>query len=188
MVLTPFILAFSLPNCAGECWSLSGSRGLMGTAVGEFIATECATNTLPVWMHLLVVLDIGSLSGTLPTPPICSPALLRCGCCCSHTGAILQFVRDTTTRVEGVGDVCSLAVFDFDRHGNRKYGALAHANKRMRSKQVRVVMHSLHGCTFTPGPPWAWCHPLAAAAKHRQHVYPAPTLALRPWCPQLGPE
>lgn len=64
-------------------------------------------------------------------------SLLRdcCSVCCC-TGAILQFVRDTTTRVEGVGDVCSLALFDFDRHGNRKYGAPAHANKRMRSKQV----------------------------------------------------
>jgi hypothetical protein len=53
-------------------------------------------------------------------------------------GAILQFVADTTTRVEGVGDVCSLAVFDFGRHGNSKYGAPAHAPaKRLRSKQVR---------------------------------------------------
>jgi hypothetical protein len=60
-------------------------------------------------------------------------------------GAILQFVRDTTTRVEGVGDVCSLAVFDFDRHGNRKYGARSHANKRMRSKQVGHVAPVLLG-------------------------------------------
>jgi hypothetical protein len=53
-------------------------------------------------------------------------------------GAILQFVADTTTRVEGVGDVCSLAVFDFGRHGNSKYGAPAPAPaKRLRSKQVR---------------------------------------------------
>lgn len=50
--------------------------------------------------------------------------------------AILQFVADHTTRVEGVGDICSLAAFDFSRHGNVKYGAPAHAAKRMRSKQV----------------------------------------------------
>lgn len=64
-----------------------------------------------------------------------SHARVRVHACCP-AGAILQFVRNTTTRVEGVGDVCSLALFDFDRHGNRKYGAPAHANKRMRSKQV----------------------------------------------------
>jgi autophagy-related protein 9 len=63
-----------------------------------------------------------------------------------RAGAILQFVRETSTRVEGVGDVCSLALFDFDRHGNRKYGAPAHANKRMRSKQVRLLQ--------------GWCTPL----------------------------
>jgi len=32
--------------------------------------------------------------------------------------------------------VCSLAVFDFDRHGNSKYGAPIHAAKKLRSKQV----------------------------------------------------
>jgi hypothetical protein len=65
-------------------------------------------------------------------------------------GAILQFVADTTTRVEGVGDVCSLAVFDFDRHGNSKYGAPAHAPaKRLRSKQVRgLKVNQLINCTF----------------------------------------
>lgn len=72
-------------------------------------------------------------------------------------GAILQFVRDTTTRVEGVGDVCSLAVFDFDRHGNRKYGALAHANKRMRSKQVCLPLsfnsRALHLVIIWSSPP-----------------------------------
>lgn len=31
--------------------------------------------------------------------------------------------------MEGVGDVCSLAAFDFARHGNAKYGAPAEAPK-----------------------------------------------------------
>lgn len=52
------------------------------------------------------------------------------------TGAILSFVRDFTVRVDGVGDVCSLSTFDFERHGNGKYGAPAHSNKQARSKQV----------------------------------------------------
>ena len=43
--------------------------------------------------------------------------------------AILEFVRDHTVFVEGVGDICSLANFDFERHGNSKYGANAHCPK-----------------------------------------------------------
>lgn len=43
--------------------------------------------------------------------------------------SILAFVRDFTLQVEGVGDICSLAAFDFARHGNTKYGAPTHAPK-----------------------------------------------------------
>lgn len=46
---------------------------------------------------------------------------------CTH--AILDFVRDNTVFVEGVGDICSLANFDFEKHGNSKYGALTHCPK-----------------------------------------------------------
>ena len=46
---------------------------------------------------------------------------------CTH--AILEFVRDNTVFVEGVGDICSLANFDFDKHGNSKYGAVTHCPK-----------------------------------------------------------
>ena len=46
---------------------------------------------------------------------------------CTH--AILEFVRDNTVFVEGVGDICSLANFDFEKHGNSKYGAITHCPK-----------------------------------------------------------
>jgi len=46
---------------------------------------------------------------------------------CTHV--ILDFVRDNTVFVEGVGDICSLANFDFEKHGNSKYGALTHCPK-----------------------------------------------------------
>ncbi|KAG9285925.1 hypothetical protein G9A89_013350 [Geosiphon pyriformis] len=36
---------------------------------------------------------------------------------------IVDFFREFTLHVEGVGYVCSFAVFDFKRHGNVKYGA-----------------------------------------------------------------
>ena len=43
--------------------------------------------------------------------------------------SILAFVRDFTLQVDGVGDICSLAAFDFAHHGNVKYGAPEHAPK-----------------------------------------------------------
>ncbi|OZJ04471.1 hypothetical protein BZG36_02682 [Bifiguratus adelaidae] len=37
--------------------------------------------------------------------------------------AIIDFFREFTVHVDGVGYVCSFAVFDFRKHGNAKYGA-----------------------------------------------------------------
>lgn len=69
-------------------------------------------------------------------------------------GAVLSFVREHTTHVEGVGDVCSLAAFDFDRHGNPKYGAPSAApSKAARSKQGKMEKSFL---TFVATyPTWA---------------------------------
>ncbi|KAG2308688.1 hypothetical protein Bca52824_028436 [Brassica carinata] len=36
---------------------------------------------------------------------------------------ILQFIRDFTVDIEGVGNVCSFSAFDFENHGNAKYGS-----------------------------------------------------------------
>ncbi len=36
---------------------------------------------------------------------------------------IIEFVRDFTVHVDGIGYVCSFAVFDFTKHGNVKFGA-----------------------------------------------------------------
>lgn len=44
-------------------------------------------------------------------------------------GAITQFVRDFTTSVEGVGDICSMAAFDLRAHGNARYGSPFDAGK-----------------------------------------------------------
>ncbi|KAF9558941.1 autophagy protein atg9 [Mortierella alpina] len=40
---------------------------------------------------------------------------------------VIDFFREFTVHVDGVGYVCSFAVFDFKRHGNVKYGAPAAA-------------------------------------------------------------
>ena len=52
------------------------------------------------------------------------------------TEAILEFVRDHTVFVEGVGDICSLANFDFEKHGNSKYGAVTHCPKVINSVEL----------------------------------------------------
>ncbi|KAK3805013.1 MAG: APG9-domain-containing protein [Benniella sp.] len=45
---------------------------------------------------------------------------------------IVDFFREFTVHVDGVGYVCSFAVFDFKRHGNVKYGAPADATTDQR--------------------------------------------------------
>ena len=50
--------------------------------------------------------------------------------------AILAFVRDFTVHAPGVGDICSLAAFDLERHGNAKYGSPSQAPK------VRPAAHA----------------------------------------------
>lgn len=35
----------------------------------------------------------------------------------------MDYIRENTETVEGVGDVCSLSAFDFARHGNAHYGS-----------------------------------------------------------------
>lgn len=51
---------------------------------------------------------------------------------------ILGFVSDFTVYIDGVGHVCSLSLFDFGSHGNRKYGSPCDAAKNMRSTQGKV--------------------------------------------------
>jgi autophagy-related protein 9 len=40
---------------------------------------------------------------------------------------IVDFFREFTVQVDGLGYVCSFSLFDFERHGNPKYGAPGHA-------------------------------------------------------------
>lgn len=51
---------------------------------------------------------------------------------------ILSFVQSNTSTVEGVGDICSLAAFDFQKHGNAKYGAPVDAPQNLRSRQGKM--------------------------------------------------
>ncbi|KAG8074258.1 hypothetical protein GUJ93_ZPchr0006g41404 [Zizania palustris] len=51
---------------------------------------------------------------------------------------ILRFISDFTIYVDGVGDVCSLSLFDFRRHGNRNYASPFDALKILRSSQGKM--------------------------------------------------
>jgi len=68
-------------------------------------------------------------------------------------GDVVEFVRNSTTRVAGIGDVCSLSVFDFTKHGNKRYGAKTNARKNMRSRQGKMEKSFL---SFTEAYP-DWC-------------------------------
>jgi len=59
---------------------------------------------------------------------------------------ILDFIRDFTEEIEGVGQVCSLAMFDFERHGNVKYGSQYQSDKRFRSRQGKMEKSFVSFC------------------------------------------
>ncbi|KAI0958042.1 hypothetical protein AcW1_006235 [Taiwanofungus camphoratus] len=53
--------------------------------------------------------------------------------------AIIDFFREFTVHVDGLGYVCSFAVFDFQRHGNIKFGAPTKAaDERLMSKEGKM--------------------------------------------------
>lgn len=87
------------------------------------------------------------------------------------TDAILDFVRDHTVFVEGVGDICSLANFDFEKHGNSKYGANIHS-----AKVSTATINQLHKHNTTA---LDWCSCAVVALEqgwmvcHGLHAMPA---------------
>lgn len=76
-----------------------------------------------------VLLFLEEMASIVLTPFVLYFSLPKCA------PAILDFVRNFTTHVEGVGDICSLAAFDFRHHGNSKYGSPFHCAK------VRLHIH-----------------------------------------------
>ncbi|KZT70066.1 APG9-domain-containing protein [Daedalea quercina L-15889] len=53
--------------------------------------------------------------------------------------AIVDFFREFTVHIDGLGYVCSFAVFDFQRHGNIKFGAPTQVqDERLMSKEGKM--------------------------------------------------
>eukprot|EP00899_Mesostigma_viride_P007400 jgi/Mesvir1/16661/Mv12272-RA.3 len=63
---------------------------------------------------------------------------------------ILAFIRESTTVVDGVGAVCSLSAFDFQRHGNATYGAPVHAPREHCSHQGKMEKSLLSFKSYYP--------------------------------------
>lgn len=66
---------------------------------------------------LKVVIFLHELGSVLTTPLILWFSMPKCAL------QIVEFFRDFTVHVDGVGHVCSFAVFDFGRHGDPKVGS-----------------------------------------------------------------
>ncbi|KAI0705888.1 autophagy protein Apg9-domain-containing protein [Cytidiella melzeri] len=80
-----------------------------------------------------VVIYGQELISVLLTPFVLWFSLPRCA------PAIVDFFREFSVHVDGLGYVCSFAVFDFQRHGNVKFGAPTAANdERLISKEGKM--------------------------------------------------
>ncbi|KAI0032191.1 autophagy protein Apg9-domain-containing protein [Vararia minispora EC-137] len=59
--------------------------------------------------------------------------------------AIVDFFREFTVHVDGLGFVCSFAVFDFERHGNVKFGAPTKVkDERLMSREGKMEQSFLN--------------------------------------------
>lgn len=74
---------------------------------------------------------LNELISIIVTPFILLFSLPKC------TDGLVEFFREFTVHVDGVGYVCSFALFDFKRHGNRKYGGGA-TDKQQWTRQGKM--------------------------------------------------
>ncbi|KAI9065414.1 APG9-domain-containing protein [Trametes sanguinea] len=83
--------------------------------------------------QMKVVIFAQELLSVLLTPFVLWYSLPPCA------PAIVDFFREFTVHVDGLGYVCSFAVFDFQRHGNVKFGAPTQVNdERLMSKEGKM--------------------------------------------------
>jgi len=73
------------------------------------------------------------------------------------SGGLLQFFRDFSVHVEGVGFVCTCATFEYaEKHGNVKYGAKQSGAKQTRMKQGKleksILTFKANNPEWTPPP------------------------------------
>jgi len=102
---------------------------------GKYHTTK-VRNELEALFPLQIVLFIRELFGIVLTPAILWWSLPQ------SSDSIVDFFREFTVYVNGIGYVCSFALFDFGKHGNMLYGAPAQSiqqqQQRYASKQGKM--------------------------------------------------
>ncbi|KAI3319938.1 autophagy protein Apg9 [Xylariaceae sp. AK1471] len=131
-----------------------------------------------------IVIFLEEILGVLVTPLILFFSLPRC------SDQIVDFFREFTIHVDGLGYVCSFAVFDFQRdaRGTRpQQGNAADAREDYYATKHGKMQASMHGFldnyVYNPRSGLPGAHPLGPAGRHQFHPPPAfpgltsPTLA-----------
>ncbi|KAK4700840.1 autophagy-related protein 9, partial [Phenoliferia sp. Uapishka_3] len=98
--------------------------------------------------QMKVALFIQELLSVIVTPFVLWYTLPHCA------GPIVDFFREFTVHVDGLGYVCSFAVFDFKRHGDTRFGAPAQAEAdvtdRYKSKEGKMEKSFLNFTAQNP--------------------------------------
>jgi autophagy-related protein 9 len=79
-----------------------------------------------------VLLLLQEILGCITTP------FLLCFALPQRAEQILAFIKSFTVQVEGVGHVCGFALFDFERHGDTRYGAPVDGRAELRSRDGKM--------------------------------------------------
>lgn len=79
-----------------------------------------------------VLLLLQEILGCITTP------FLLCFALPQRAEQILAFIKSFTVQVEGVGHVCGFALFDFERHGDTRYGAPVDGMAEHRSRDGKM--------------------------------------------------
>jgi hypothetical protein len=101
------------------------------------------------------------------TPFILFFCLLKC------VDDVLRFVQDFTVHIEGVGHVCSLSVFDFEHHGNSKYGSPYQTSKDRHSSQGKMeksFLRYINILIWLFEYTWLFCHIISFSIAFSKNV------------------
>ncbi|KAI1814125.1 autophagy protein Apg9 [Poronia punctata] len=121
-----------------------------------------------------IVIFLEEILGVLVTPLILYFALPKC------SDQVVDFFREFTIHVDGLGYVCSFAVFDFQRdaRGTRpQRGAVTDAREDYYATKHGKMQASMHGFldnyVYNPRSGLPGAHPLGPAGRHQFHPPPA---------------
>ncbi|GAA6053888.1 hypothetical protein JCM3770_005318 [Rhodotorula araucariae] len=98
--------------------------------------------------QMKIVLFMQEILSVLITPFVLWYSLPDCA------GPVVDFFREFTVHVDGLGYVCSFAVFDFKRHGDTKFGAPVQETRDERWKSTEGKMEKSFLTFVASNPAW----------------------------------